>query len=139
VTQQTPQSASGNDTSSGRQSANSGWWKSTSGLGTLLYTGTFVVPAGETWEVDYACQYKWSTDDTGGIQWSLDDALADDGIDTGYSLSQSAYEFNQTFILTAGTHVARVKAIIGSGSGSDSITFPWHTPSHLVVKKFKSN
>jgi hypothetical protein len=137
VTQQNP--ASGNVTSSGRQSSNSGWWKSTSGLGTLLYTGTFVVPAGETWEVDYTCQYYWGTDDTGGIQWSLDDALTDDGVDTGYKLNQTAYLFNQTFILSSGTHVTRVKAIIGSGSGSDGIYFPWHTPSNLVVRKFKTN
>ena len=137
VTQQNP--ASGNVTQSGRQTASSGWWKSTSGLGTLLYTGTFVVPTGEMWEVDYTCQYVWGTDDTGGIQWSLDDALADDGVDTGYNLGQTAYMFNQTFILSAGTHVTRVKAIIGAGSGGDSITFPWHTPSHLVVKKFKTN
>lgn len=130
-------------TNNGRQNANSNadWWKSTqTAWGTLLYTGTFVVPVGETWEVEYTCNFYWGTDDSGAITWSLNDTtLPDDAVTTAYNLSGGSQMFNQTFILTAGTQVIRVKGIIGSGSGSDTIYFPWHTPSHFVLKKYKTN
>jgi hypothetical protein len=139
VTQTRP---SGGITNNGRQSANENpnWWKSTSTtLGTLLYTATFVVPAGEVWEVNYTCNYYWDTDDLGGIVMSLNDTLSDDGVTSGYSLPKGPIMFNQTYILSQGTHVVRVKGIIGSGSNYDAIEFPWHQPSHLVVRKYKSN
>lgn len=139
VTQTRP---SGAITNNGRQSANENpnWWKSTSTtLGTLLYTGTFVVPAGEVWEVNYTGNYYWDTDDSGGIVMSLNDTLSDDGNSSGYGLPRGAYMFNQTWILSEGTQVVRVKGIIGSGSIYDAIQFPWHQPSHLVVRKYKSN
>lgn len=118
------------------------WWLSTSTTyGTILYTATIVVPAGELWEVAYVCNYYWATDDKSAILWTLNDALLDDSssFKTGRTQSQGPAQFNQTFILTAGTYVARVKAVIGNGSSDDYIYFPDDSqPSHVVVRKYKS-
>jgi len=139
VTQTRPSS----QTNNGRQDAesNTSWWKSgQTSWGTLLYTGTFTVPAGEVWEVAYSCQYYWVTDDNSSIVMSVNDTtLPDDAIIISYTQAGGAYHLDQTFIWTAGTYAVRVKAIIGSGSGTDYIMFPWKQPAHFVLRKYKSN
>ena len=64
-----------------------------------------------------------------------------DDIFTGaYVLPVGIYNYGQNFILVPGTHVARVKAIIGTGSGPDIIQFPWPAnPAHFMVRKYKAN
>lgn len=131
-------------TSNGRQNVNNdqnNWWKaSRTDYGTILYTATIVVPAGEQWEVDYACMYYWATDDAGAIIWTLNDALLDDSKTFARSQYRGAIQFDQNFILTAGTHVARVKGVIGGGSDDDYIYFPDnYQPSHVVVRRYKVN
>lgn len=126
-------------TSTGRVGAPpSDWWKSTSSSGTLMYTGTFNVPVGETWEVAYSCSYNWQTDDTGGVVWSVDDVAPDDALIV-WNQSGGNTAMNQTFILGSGTHAIRVKAVLYNGYGSDVIYFPGNGPSHLVVRKYKVN
>ncbi len=115
------------------------WYKSTSAYGGLNYAVTFVVPSGEVWEAAFTGNYYWGTDDSGGIVWTLDDAVTDDGVSSLVGITQGPIMFNQTMIMSAGTHVVRVKTIISGGSGSDHIYFPWHQPSHYVLKKYKSN
>jgi len=118
------------------------WWKSTNTTyGVILYTATIVVPAGEFWEVAYKCSYTWATDDAGAIIWTLNDALLDDSITSAQSpYNFQIYQFDQEFLLPAGTHVVRVKGVIGSGSNNDAIYFPARIqPSHVLVRKYKSN
>ncbi|NBV22480.1 MAG: hypothetical protein EBS05_11260 [Proteobacteria bacterium] len=115
------------------------WYTSGSPYGGLNYAVTYVVPAGEVWEADYNCQYYWATDDNGGIVWTLDDVLTDDGVSGMVGLPQGPILFNQKFVLNPGTHVIRVKTIITGGSGGDHIYFPWHQPGHCMVRKYKSN
>lgn len=134
--------APGNITQSGLRNSNDNpiWWKSDQiGWGTMLYTGTFVVPAGEQWEVAYTCQYYWQTDDLSAIVWTLNDALPDDEGSYPLGLPMGPQMFNQNFTLSAGSNVVRVKAFIGGGSGPDVIYFPWHKPSHFMVRKYKVN
>ena len=137
VTQSTP---SNGDNTTRQGGSPTDWWKSTqTAWGSKAYTATFTVPTGEVWEADYTCAYWWGTDDTGSLVWSMDDVATDDAVTTMNGLNQSSYTFNQTFILSAGTHTVNVKTIIANGSGGDHIYFPWHMPSHCVVKKYKTN
>lgn len=132
-------SQSSPNTGTGRASTPpSDWWKSTSSSGTLMYTGTFTVPAGETWEVSYSCNYYWGTDDTGGVVWSVDDVAPDDQVILGQQGSGNT-GCNQTFILSPGTHYVRVKAVLYGGSGTDAIYFPGNGAAHLVVRKYRAN
>jgi hypothetical protein len=127
------------DITTRQSSPPSDWWKSTSTYGAVAYTGTFTVPAGESWEVVYTSRYHWSTDDNGSVVMSVDDVATDDASTGSWGLVQGPHSLDQTVILTSGTHVIRVKAIITSGSGSDHIYYPWHTPAHCVVRKYKVN
>lgn len=127
------------DTSTRQSSIPTDWYKSTSSYGATAYTATYSVPTGEVWEASYVCNYYWGTDDNGSIVWSLDDVATDDAVTTFWSVPQGPNMFNETFIISAGTHVVRVKAVITGGSGGDHIYFPWHMPSHCVVKKYKVN
>jgi len=123
-------------------SLDANWWKSTSTTyGKLLYTGTFTVPVGEMWEVVYACQNYLSTDNLSSIVMSLNDVLPEESVSVGLPIPTGFYPLNQTFILPAGTNYVRVKVAIGQGIGDDSISFAliYPTPSHLVVRKYKSN
>lgn len=117
----------------------SDWWKSTSSYGATAYTGTFSVPAGEMWEVIYSSRYHWSTDDSGSIVMSVDDVATDDASTGFWSVVTGPHALDQTHFLSSGSHVVRVKAVITGGSGSDAIYYPWHTPSHCVVRKYKVN
>lgn len=136
VTQTNP---SGGDPSVRQSGVPTDWYKSTSAYGKTAYTGTFVVPTGEVWEVAYTCNFYWGTDDNGSIVWCLDDVLTDDSVSTMWSVPQGPEMFNQTFIISSGTHVVNVKAVITGGSGTDHIYFPWHMPSNCVIRKYKSN
>lgn len=124
-------------------SQDANWWKSTSTTyGKVLYTGTFTVPVGEMWEVVYACHYMLSTDNLSSIVMSLNDVLPEESVSVGLPMPTGYYPLNQTFILSAGTtNYVRVKVAIGQGTGDDSISFALisPTPSHLVVRKYKSN
>jgi hypothetical protein len=116
------------------------WWKSTvTSWGIVAYACTFVVPAGEVWEVSYHCNLRWSTDDEGGFIWSVNDVLTDDSPATRFGRTQGLMYAGQSFIFSAGTSVVRVKIGVGGGSGSDDIQFPYSNPSYCVVKKYKSN
>ncbi len=116
------------------------WYKSTSTTwGIVAYACTFVVPAGEVWEVNYHCNARWSTDDQGGLVWTVNDVLTDDSSATRDNRSTGQMYAGQNFILSAGTSVVRVKIGVGGGSGSDDIEFPYRNPSYCVVKKYKSN
>jgi hypothetical protein len=118
------------------------WYKSTvTSWGIVAYACTFVVPAGEVWEVSYNCNARWSTDDEGGLVWTVNDVLTDDSpASRGTRGNGQGQMFaGQDFKLAAGTWVVRVKIGVGGGSGSDDIEFPYRNPSYCVVKKYKSN
>lgn len=118
----------------------SNWWKSTdTGWGVLAYVCTFTVPAGEVWEVAYHCNVRWSTDDSGGLVWTVNDVLTDDSPADRSTRSRAIYFAGQNLILQAGTSVVRVKIGVGDGSGDDDIEFPYRNPAYCVVRKYKSN
>jgi len=118
------------------------WYKSTvTSWGIVAYACTFVVPSGEVWEVSYNCNARWSTDDEGGLVWTVNDVLTDDSpASRGTRGNAQGQMFaGQDFKLASGTWVVRVKIGVGGGSGSDDIEFPYRNPSYCVVRKYKSN
>jgi len=113
------------------------WWKSTQGYGTTPYVAVVTVPNGELWELEYHWRYDFRTDDYSGVVMSVNDVATDDAVTGLWTVVQGPQSLDQTVLLPAGTHTIRVRIVIGAGSGSDHIYFPWHTPNYVVIRKYR--
>ena len=135
----------------------SGWY--TSG-GTTGYTGTFTIPTGEVWELEYESMVTAIIDDYYDLAWVIDGSLSKYSrpwpslVERQNAGSYGQVKIGERFFLTAGYHTINLKGQIHGGSGTEylyliaeganddsaaSTQRVAYYPNRYVLRKYKVN
>jgi len=131
------------------------WYKNG---GTLAYTGTFTIPTGEVWELEYESMVNANISDYYQIAWLIDGTLSKYSrpwpslVERQNAGSYGQVKIGERFFLTAGYHTINLKGQIHGGNGTDylyliaegandtsSTDRVAYYPNRYVLRKYKVN
>jgi hypothetical protein len=125
----------------GRYSYSSIWYLTT---GKTLYTESFIVPAGEIWELNYDLALWVHSDDGFGWYWLLNGQNDDYSgmeyqVGAASPLNRPSYiPANHSVLLSPGTSTVSLKVAFFSGSGLDMIYQGLNSPpGKYILRKYK--